>query len=70
MGTGPEAGWALKAEGSRADGDSNALLRDVFTQRPGLDWDASVELRLGLACARDGAAILRIWSRPQPEGSR
>lgn len=66
---GPEAGWVLVAEGTRADGDNNALRRDLLAQHPGLERDASVELRLDIICARDGTANLRVWSRPRPEGS-
>lgn len=69
-GLGPETGWVLEVEGSRADGDTNALRRDLFTQRPGLERDASVELRLDLVCARDGSATVRIWSRPRRENSQ
>lgn len=66
---GPDAGWVLVVEGSRADGDNNALRRDLLAQHPGLERDASVELRLDLICTRDGRANLRIWSRPRVEGS-
>ncbi len=61
---GPEAGWVLVAEGSRADGDNNALRRELLAQHPGLERDASVELRLDIICARDGTAHLRVWRRP------
>jgi hypothetical protein len=53
------------AEGSRADGDNNALRRDLLAQHPGLEREASVELRLDIICAHDGTANLRIWSRPK-----
>lgn len=56
-------GWTLVDEGSRADGDNNALRRDLLAAHPGLEADAGIELRFDIICARDGTASLRIWQR-------
>lgn len=58
-------GWTLVDEGSRADGDNNALRRDLLAAHPALEADAGIELRFDIICARDGTASLRIWQRPR-----
>ncbi len=62
--------WVLVDQGTRADGDNNALRRDLLAAHPGLEDDASIELRFDIACARDGGASLRIWRRPRPARPR
>lgn len=57
-------GWTLVVAEGRADGDNNALRRDLLAAHPGLEAEANIELRFDLICARDGTASLRIWQRP------
>lgn len=57
--------WVLVDQGTRPDGDNDALRRDLLAAHPGLEGDASIELRFDIACTRDGAASLRIWQRPR-----
>jgi hypothetical protein len=56
----PDADWVLVAEGTRDDGDNDALRRSLLAQHPELESDAAIELRFDLICARNGMATLRI----------
>jgi hypothetical protein len=57
-GSGPDADWVLVAEGTREDGDNDALQRSLLAQHPELEGDSAIELRFDRVCARNGTANL------------
>lgn len=67
-GSGADAEWVLVAEGTRDDGDNDALRRSLLAQHPELEADTAIELRFDLVCARTGIATMRIWKRPKASG--